>query len=416
MWLFASPIFNYFAAQPAHAPRRYKSQPRSSAMDNKSQAIIAFLQSCGEGVPSLAPAYAQMEELYKRKLWHQLTVLLEEHIGKEEAAPQLIGVYDTFVRDFKHKLNKLALARIQVAVSLQYTDQAAAIAFGEAVAEEQTDDAEAGAFVLCELARMLLRFGEVEKCKEKIDLAAAKIEGAAGMTAEVQAAFYRAKSAYYKLKGPAAEFYRAALLLLAYAPLSSMPPAEALEMSFDLGIAALVGEKLYNFGELLEHPVVTTLEATQFAWLAHLLRAFNAGDIEQYEALVSQHHAKLEEQPALLSNTNFLKEKITLMCLTQTLFHRIGPNADRTVPFAHIAAASKLPVEQVEMLLMRGLSLGLIRGVIDQVDLTMRVSWVQPRVLQAEQIAVMTERLKSWASTVSSTLTELDALTPEFAA
>ena len=83
---------------------------------------------------------------------------------------------------------------------------------------------------------------------------------------------------------------------------------------------------------------------------------------------MAQHHAKLEQQPALLSNTNFLKEKITLMCLTETLFHRIGPNADRTVTFSHIATASKLPVEQVEMLLMRGLSLGLIRGVIDQVQ------------------------------------------------
>ena len=59
-----------------------------------------------------------MEELYKRKLWHQLTVLLEEHLGEEAAAAQLGGLYETFVSDFKHKLNKLALARIQVAVAL----------------------------------------------------------------------------------------------------------------------------------------------------------------------------------------------------------------------------------------------------------------------------------------------------------
>jgi len=116
-----------------------------------------------------------------------------------------------------------------------------------------------------------------------------------------------------------------------------------------------------------------------------------------------------------LSNTNFLKEKITLMCLTETLFQRIGPNADRTVPFEHIAAASKLPVEQVELLLMRALSLKLIRGVIDEVDQTVRVAWVQPRVLQQSQIALMNERLKSWCETVSKTSAMLDTLTPEFA-
>ena len=65
--------------------------------------------------------------------------------------------------------------------------------------------------------------------------------------------------------------------------------------------------------------------------------------------LVAQHHVELEAQPALLSNTNFLKEKITLMCLTQTLFQRTGPGADRIVPFAHIATAAKLRMEEVEI-------------------------------------------------------------------
>ena len=36
-----------------------------------------------------------MEELYTRKLWHQLTVLLEEHLGEEAAAAQLGGLYET---------------------------------------------------------------------------------------------------------------------------------------------------------------------------------------------------------------------------------------------------------------------------------------------------------------------------------
>jgi len=217
------------------------------------------------------------------------------------------------------------------------------------------------------------------------------------------------------VSGPASDFYKYALLLLAYEPLTEMPPGEAATISFDLGIAALVGEGLYNFGELLEHPVVSTLESGEYAWLAQLLRAFNAGDIAKYESLVTMHHKKLEEQPALLANTNFLKEKITLMCLTETLFKRIGPNGDRSVPFAEIATASKLPLDQVELLLMRALSLNLIRGMMDQVDQTLRVTWVQPRVLQPSQVALMTERLGTWCETVNNTLHFLENETPEFA-
>ena len=161
-------------------------------MDAKSQSIVAFLQSCGEAAPSLAPNYARMEELYKRKLWHQLTVLLEEHLGEEAAAAQLGGLYETFVSDFKHKLNKLALARIQVAVALNKCADADEVsAFAEAALADHAGELESGAFVLCELSRMLLRFGKQEAAKEKLDAAAAKIEGAAGVTPEVQAPPHR---------------------------------------------------------------------------------------------------------------------------------------------------------------------------------------------------------------------------------
>ena len=129
---------------------------------------------------------------------------------------------------------------------------------------------------------------------------------------------------------------------------------------------------------------------------------------------MGQHHTKLEEQPALLANTNFLKEKITLMCLTEMLFQRIGPSADRTVPFAEIASGARLKLHEVELLVMRALSLGLIKGTLDQVDQTLRVHWVQPRVLQTPQINLMSERLKTWNGTVHKTLVFLENETPEF--
>jgi len=385
------------------------------AFDAKTKALMDFLEAQGEKAPALAGEYTQMADLYSRKLWHQLTLLLESFAGAEGAGPQLQPLYDTFVVDFKHKINKLALARLQVAVTKQMGDITQQAFFCTTAAEEAgKDDRQARSFLLCELARLQLAAGQVDESRGVLEDAGTYIESAAGLESMVQASYYRAWAAYYKIRGPAAEFYKHALLLLAYAPLSSMATDEALTISFDLGIAALVGEGLYNFGELLEHPVVATLEQTEFAWLADLLRAFNAGDIAQYESLVMSHHAKLEQQPALLANTTFLKEKITLMCLTETLFRRIGPSAERSISFDAIAQASNLPVDQVELLVMRALSLKLIRGLLDQVDGTLRVTWVQPRVLQTPQIALMKERLQTWTGTVDKTLLFLENETPEF--
>ncbi|KAL1521500.1 hypothetical protein AB1Y20_021161 [Prymnesium parvum] len=387
------------------------------AHDAKTRAILSFLQGQATTSPALASEFAVFEDLYTRKLWHQLTVKLEEFLSLEGTAELLIPLYETFISDFKYKINKLVLARIQCAVARQLSVPDKVIAFcDKAIEESAKEDKQASIYITCELARMLIDMERLEECKARIETAAAYVDGTAGIENTVQASYCRARAAYFKVSGPASEFYQYGLLLLAYAPLSEMSEAEATTISFDLGIAALVGEGLYNFGELLEHPVVSTLEATESAWLAQLLRAFNAGDIAKYEALVAQHHLKLEEQPALLANTNFLKEKIALMCLTETLFQRQGDTSgDREITFAEISAASKLPLDQVELLVMRALSLKLIRGVMDQVKQTLRVTWVQPRVLQQSQIALMTERLSSWQETVNSTLTFLESETPEFA-
>jgi len=386
------------------------------SFDAKTTAILSFLQAQATAAPELAGEYAQMEDLYKRKLWHQLTCILEAFMVLPTAPSHLVPLFETFVKDFKHKLNKMALARIQMAVAHQMKDVDEVTTFCKAAAEDAAkEEAQASSFILSELARIQLTADRVEACKTQLDKAAEYME-AAGATNAVQASFYRAWVAYYKVKGPAHEFYTHALLLLAYEPLSQMPREEAVTISFDLGIAALVGENLYNFGELLEHPVISVLQETEFAWLAHLLRAFNAGDIAQYEVLVAAHHTQLEAQPALLQNTNFLKEKITLMCLTETLFQRIGPAADRSVSFDDIAVASKLPRNQVELLLMRALSLQLIRGKIDEIDATCTVEWVLPRVLAKEQIQMMHDRLKTWCGTVDGTLGFLEGEAPELAA
>ena len=45
---------------------------------------------------------------------------------------------------------------------------------------------------------------------------------------------------------------------------------------------------------------------------------------------------------------------------------------------------------------MKALSLGLLRGTIDQVAEVARISWVQPKVLDRNQVSGMRERLREW--------------------
>ena len=55
----------------------------------------------------------------------------------------------------------------------------------------------------------------------------------------------------------------------------------------------------------------------------------------------------------------------------------------------------------------------LIEGIIDQVDETVYVSWVQPRVLGIPQIKALRERLDGWLEKVHTTLLTVEAETPD---
>lgn len=89
------------------------------------------------------------------------------------------------------------------------------------------------------------------------------------------------------------------------------------------------------------------------------------------------------------------------------------PAHERTLPFAAIAERGRIGVEQVEWLLMRAMSLGLIKGVIDEVEQAVNVSWVQPRVLSQPQIATLASRLQGWSAKVQETLLYVEDQTPE---
>lgn len=206
----------------------------------------------------------------------------------------------------------------------------------------------------------------------------------------VHASFYRVSADYYQAKHEFASYYRTTLLYLACIDLESLPIEERQRIAYDLSVAALVSESIYNFGELLLHPILDTLKDTQHSWLRDLIIAFNRGDLRAYDVLA----AHMEKNNLLKEHQNFLYQKISLSALTETVFRR--PPHDRAMTFSEIAQETKVQPNEIEHLIMKALSLGLVRGTIDQVDEVARISWVQPKVLDKNQIQGMRDRLRAW--------------------
>jgi 26S proteasome regulatory subunit N9 len=113
----------------------------------------------------------------------------------------------------------------------------------------------------------------------------------------------------------------------------------------------------------------------------------------------------------LVSAEEELFEKIRLLSIMEHVFRR--QSKDRKIAFSEIAASAQIDESSVEMLVMKALCIGLVRGSIDQIDQAATFTWVQPRVLDLAQLADIHSRLGTWLERVDATSTSLVSSAPE---
>jgi 26S proteasome regulatory subunit N9 len=363
--------------------------------------------------PVLAAHYAEIADLYSNKYWHQLTTKLQYFVSLSDfdKGDELLQLYNNFLREFESRINPLAFAQIGVKISRQFQDGKLGLEFIQSLAERLKVHKEAYVTLITRSAALKLQSGSFDEVKKIIEEGKTLLSSMTGVDAATYSAFYLTASEYHKQRGTPAEFYDNGLLYLAYTPLETLSDFQKRSLAFDLSLAALVGEGIYNFGELLGQPIMDSLKGTVNEWIVHFLAAFNSGSIAKYESLVAAHQAALLQQPALVANQLLLKEKISILALIELI-----SGTERTVSFQSISKAVNLPLNEIEILVMKALSLGLVKGKIDEVEQKVTFSWVKPRVLDKTQINQLRERLSKWIDGVDTTHIWLENETPEFVA
>lgn len=384
-------------------------------------AALQYLETQRNEHPELSEWYTSLSDLYQRKLWHELTLKLEQFVALAvfQAGDALIQLYHNFITDFETKINLLKLAHFAVIVSRQYSEKEAAVDYLEGVIAKLRDTKEVRIeepilYIKVQIGTLKLEQADQKECKKLLDEGKCTLDSMTDIDPSVYASFYWVSSQYHKSRQEFAEFYKSALLFLAYTAVDSLSESFKLDLAFDLSLSALLGENIYNFGELLAHPIIKSLLGTKVEWLYYIIEAFNSGDLIRYQELCNVHGAALRTQPALVQNEKNLLEKINILCLMEIIFSRSSD--DRTIPLSVIADRTRLTIEDVEYLLMKSLSVHLIEGIIDQVEGTVYVSWVQPRVLGIPQIKSLRNRLDNWVDKVHTALLSVEAETPDLVA
>lgn len=378
--------------------------------------VSDFLAEQQDNSPEdLQPLILEFENLWERKLWHQLTESLLQFFSAPGSAPQRLPFYKVFILKFADKINQLKLVELALKAATQCKDDEERLAFLQAVAKKVDSEHSQDALVYASVAvsRVKLSLSDLDGARKDLDEAERILDSFDSVESTVHAAFYDANASYYQVhlihppfamtytdfsqrKMDFSNYYRTALLYLACIDLNTMPPSERYKRAYFLSVAALVSSSIHNFGELLLHPILDVLKGTEDAsWLRDLLFAFNRGDLAAYDRL-SDH---ISDNRLLDANSVHLRQKIYLSALTEAVFRR--PPHDRTMDFATIAQETKVRPNEIEHLIMKALSLGLLRGTIDQVDEVAHITWVQPKVLDMTQVGALRQRLIDWDSSVN---------------
>lgn len=379
--------------------------------------------------PDLAAKYAEFGQLYERKLWHQLTDKINDFVFDDAnfRGQNMLDLASRFLSKFENKVDQLRLAVIlcQIAKQLYPSDPPsdgeldAAASFLQQYIDKRARIGKEGTLVLLmELAmlRMAATPSEASQAASKalLEEGKATLDTLDGADAVVHARYYAAAAEYYKRHGPAKSFYDNSISYLTYTALTDMSDEKRFALAHDMALAALVGDGVYNFGEVVEHPIMNSLDGTPQEWLRHLLVAFHLGQIDTFNTIAAEHRDAWDEEPALGVYEEQVKQKVTLLALMNLAADL--PAAERTIPFTAVAERTQLPVDEVEWLLMRAMSLGLVKGCIDEVDQTVEVTYVKPRVLDRGQIAALKAKVDAWSTKVEAARQLVEANTADLVA
>lgn len=195
-------------------------------------------------------------------------------------------------------------------------------------------------------------------------------------------------------------------MYLSYTSMDSISTEAKYILATDILLAAITGDDIYNFGEVVATPLLSVLQGTPNSWLFELVHSLNNGDVNQFNEVVDTFKAQYSSQPSLVGRHEIVKQKVVLLSLINMTFERASH--DRQISFVDIAKRTMIPVDQVEWVLMRAMSVGLLKGTIDEVDSNVDITWIHPRVLEKRQLKLLSEQLAGWTERVKNALVTVE--------
>lgn len=360
----------------------------------------------------------QLEDFYERKLWNQLTLTLEQLYNDPESKTGSLRVrlFNLFLAQFQNKLNPInvvdfllqsfedpsdCLDKLKELKELMVADLTKKLSSRKV---DDLDDVisndEAIVYVNLQIARYQLVLKDLVLAEEILDSLSDKFEKTLQneFSSKINGAFYLTKCQYYKIHENYNLFYTNGLLYLSSIE-SPLSRDEQVAICYDLCMAALLGPKIYNFGELILHDILNSISSqdSPYFYLYNLIHQLNSGNLPKFNEWLQE---AINKSPVLAHHQAFLHQKIVIMSLLELISLKLTTN--KRILFKEISSVTGTPEGEVEHLIIKCFSLNLIKGCINQLDQVLVVTWLQPRILNLDQVKTLYDHLVDWDNRVES--------------
>ena len=365
-----------------------------------------------------------MATLATQKQVHQLTKAILEFLEAAQTAvspADLVEFYNGFVGKLAAKMNPTQVVRI---VGKCVSDGTIPVSVCVELLEQQNSNISKSkdAVILSKILRaeqFLTKQKDISATRTEVDQIKELLNDpiwSHTVSNSVRGSFHLVAADMYLTMGSNdLDFYENLVKFLTYTPLSEIPPSTVARTTKQAGVIALINPDINDFGDLLSLQAFNeTLSPSTPRWVIDLLRAIHLGDFDRFETAIGAHSSFLQstESQLMAQIESSLKRKLRMIALAELAAFKT-PEKNRRLRFDDIAAHCKVALDQVETLIMSTMATGLIVGVIDEVDSSVIITSVKPRMLDTDRVLLLKSRIESWANRATELLGQMKEVAPE---
>ena len=346
--------------------------------------------------PSLKTLFDEIDSNMNQHLWYQLSenIITLSQSPELQQGNDLVEFYNGVVFFIEPTMNPMKyLEYVQNMLHNYKNRMTEALQFVENIENKHKDfKGEAKISIKILKGFCYLELDKMYELEDIINTTEVDFTGKFEIDSALYAQYYKLSTLFYEKKKDYDKFYNNAFQYLAYE--TKLNDEDKLNLCYKMCSAMLIGEKLYNFEELIEKDFFKLMKGSKYDWISNLILSFNSAKVDQFLSMIEQNKKNIEENDILKGKSDFLPIKIRIAALLELIFQK--NKAERTLSFDEICKVCMTEEDKIEFISMKALSHGLIKGYIDQADRKLYVNWIQPKYLGKEKIGVMKERINAW--------------------